>query len=75
MKTENIGTYLAAKTSVKFPKTYAQCSSILQMVDNDLSPENLTCDGELSGMVLARKARFLMRVRCELVELRKGMKA
>lgn len=33
--------------------------TIADMLDCDLSPENLCCDGELRGAALQRKSRFL----------------
>lgn len=35
-------------------------------LDADLSPENLTCDGELSGFQVRAKAKFLRRAAEEL---------
>jgi hypothetical protein len=32
---------------------------IIDLLENDLSPENLTCDGELRGKALLRKATQL----------------
>ena len=34
-------------------------SKIIEMLECDLSPENLTCDGELRGAALQRKAKHL----------------
>ena len=34
-----------------------------------LSPENLTCDGELRGAPLRRKAKLLMGALCDLDQL------
>lgn len=42
---------------------------ISQMLESDLSPENLTCDGELRGPALRTRASFLNRVALELQEL------
>lgn len=39
---------------------------IADMLDSDLSPENLTCDGEVRGSALQQKARFLNRCVAEL---------
>ena len=43
--------------------------TIAQLLETDLSPENLTCDGELRGPELRTKASFLNRVALELQEL------
>ena len=39
---------------------------IAASLDADLSPENLTCDGEIRGAQLQQKARFLQRAAAEL---------
>jgi hypothetical protein len=43
--------------------------SIADSLDADLSPENLTCDGEIRGAQLQAKARFLNRCAAELVSI------
>jgi hypothetical protein len=43
--------------------------SIANSLDADLSPENLTCDGEVRGAALQQKARFLNRCAAELVSI------
>jgi hypothetical protein len=42
---------------------------LLQDLDNDLSPENLTCDGELRGGGLARKNAMLRGAMSELLAM------
>lgn len=39
---------------------------IAEMIDGDLSPENLTCDGELSRSQVNERYRFLTRCAEEL---------
>lgn len=39
---------------------------IHDMVEGDLSPENLSCDGELRGRALDTKARFLNQVKADI---------
>jgi hypothetical protein len=39
---------------------------IAAMLDSDLSPENLTCDGEIRGAALTRKYQALVAVANEL---------
>jgi hypothetical protein len=39
------------------------------MLESDLSPENLTCDGEVRGSALQQKARFLNRAAEELLSI------
>ena len=43
--------------------------SIANSLDADLSPENLTCDGEVRGRALQDKQRFLLRCANELVSI------
>lgn len=55
------------------PLTVAQHGQqLLDRVDNDLSPENLTCDGELPRAEVQRRYTFLMRVRAQLVDMVDG---
>jgi len=42
---------------------------IANSLDSELSPENLTCDGEVRGKALQNKARFLNRAAAELVSI------
>jgi hypothetical protein len=46
--------------------TVADLTRLRGEIECDLSPENLTCDGELSGDNLQRKAAHLNRVKAEL---------
>lgn len=43
--------------------------AIANSIDADLSPENLTCDGEVRGKALQDKARFLNRCAAELASI------
>ncbi len=42
---------------------------IAEMLDSDLSPENLSCDGEVRGQALQTKRNFLVRAASELKAL------
>lgn len=42
---------------------------IAQMIDSDLSPEHLTCDGELSRTEVNRRYRELTAAARQLIEL------
>jgi len=44
----------------------ADRQKIANSLDADLSPENLTCDGEVRGAALQNKARYLQRCAQEL---------
>jgi hypothetical protein len=42
---------------------------IANSIDADLSPENLTCDGELSGAQVRAKQNYLFRCAQELISI------
>ena len=44
----------------------ADRQKIAASLDSDLSPENLTCDGEIRGAQLQAKYRYLTRAAAEL---------
>jgi hypothetical protein len=46
----------------------ADRAALLARLDADLSPENLTCDGELPRAEVQRRYRFLTRAREQLVD-------
>ena len=44
---------------LKMPTTSAECEPLFQKLECDMSPENLTCDGELSrNQVLAKSKKL-----------------
>ena len=43
--------------------------SIANSIDADMSPENLTCDGELPRAEVARRVKFLSRCAEELLSI------
>jgi hypothetical protein len=43
--------------------------AIANSIDSDLSPENLTCDGELRGSQVQQKQRYLFRCAEELITI------
>ena len=43
--------------------------AIANMIDADLSPENLTCDGELRGPAVQARYKMLTRAAQELVSI------
>lgn len=49
-------------------RTEAEILRDLQRVECDLSPENLTCDGELSGAQVRKRAAALKTKRAALVK-------
>lgn len=42
---------------------------IAETIDCEYSPENLTCDGELSPAEVSRRVKFLSRVAQELISI------
>ena len=47
---------------------------IADSLDGDLSPENLTCDGELRGSAVQQKYRYLTRCAEELLSIDPSVK-
>jgi hypothetical protein len=47
----------------------ADRQAIANALDADLSPENLTCDGEVRGQALRNKQNFLFRCAEELISI------
>ena len=45
--------------TAKMPANESECLDWLEMICNDLSPENLHCDGEISRTAAMKKARAL----------------
>lgn len=43
--------------------------TIANRIDSDMSPENLTCDGELRGSAVRDRMRFLTRCAEELLSI------
>jgi hypothetical protein len=50
-------------------RTVAGRKRVAQSLDADLSPENLTCDGELPRAEVARRYKALTKAAQELVQL------
>jgi hypothetical protein len=53
--------------------TESNVKEIIEDLETDLSPENLTCDGELSGAKLRSKKAYLMAAKSELQDLVAGV--
>lgn len=51
---------------ITFPLTDSVKEELLDKLDCDLSPENLTCDGELAASKVKAKAKYLNAVLAEL---------
>ena len=52
----------------------ADRQKIADSLDADLSPENLTCDGELRGSQVLQKSRYLQRCAQELQSIDPAVK-
>lgn len=50
-------------------RSVADRQKIADAIDADLSPENLTCDGEVRGAALQNKFNFLNRCAAELASI------
>jgi hypothetical protein len=46
---------------------------IADMLESDLSPENMSCDGEIRGQALQQKFRFLSRAAEELLSIDRNL--
>lgn len=57
---------LFSKPSIQLPLTQQSANDLAAQIDAELSPENLTCDGELNGAQVRSQARFLRTVATEL---------
>jgi hypothetical protein len=55
-------------------KSAAGRKRIAQSLDADLSPENLTCDGEVRGVELRKKQDYLNQCVTELIQLDPSVK-
>lgn len=77
--TPNLDRYLARPNMmlarVKLRKDSAKDRiEIFDAVENDLSPENITCDGECSAAEVRKAAKFLNNVMKELIALDPSLK-
>lgn len=55
------------------PSSFGEAMEILDMIECDLSPENLTCDGELSGQQVLDKQRRLNGARNYVLQIMEEM--
>jgi len=47
---------------IRMPRNLSECDNIRDIVENELSPENLACDGEASMQHVREEGRFLKLV-------------
>jgi len=57
-------------TPLVMPETSKQAYEMIERLERDLSPENLTCDGEISGDLLSDRFQRLDDARKQAVTLR-----
>lgn len=55
------------------PTTTAQADEVIEYIEADLSPENLCCDGELTGEALRIKSKALNDAYDEAINLRSSL--
>ena len=58
---ENRWTAILNKPTIGFPLSQKQINQLAHSIDSKLSPENLSCDGEISLAEADRKGEFLNR--------------
>jgi len=54
------------KPLLKLPLNQEEINDLADAMDNDMSPENLCCDGEISRTEAGRKANMLCKAFAEL---------
>jgi hypothetical protein len=70
VQTRNAFAKIFGKPVINLSKiTKTDIQNLMDDLENDLSPENLTCDGELSGARLVQKANKLKAAYSELQTL------
>lgn len=65
INTQNSWRKIFGQELIEYPRDR---DMILNLIESDLSPENLTCDGMLKGPTLQRKARFLRNALTECAQ-------
>lgn len=56
----NFTKILTGQRQINFPvKTVSEATEVFQFIDSTLSPENLTCDGELSHTQVMKRQKNL----------------
>lgn len=59
--------------AIDFPLDQATIDRLADSLDAQMSPENLTCDGELSGAQVRERARYYKRVAMDLQKYAQSM--
>jgi len=63
IRTKNFRLKMFGQACLELPK---DAKKIMEMLDSDMSPENVSCDGELSRAEVNKKMNFLKSVEREL---------
>ena len=69
IKQHNSFSFWPGHVELTVPSTQQELQVMHDMLEGELSPENLCCDGELPAAQVRAKARFLNKVVDELNEL------
>lgn len=73
LDTKNRFGSLFNQPALGYPKTVAECRKIRNMIEGDLSPENLTCDGELPSHRVRERSRTLNAALAELSKVERSL--
>ena len=69
IKLENMHREIFNQTLLDYPKTMNERDELIETVECELSPENLTCDGEANPQNVREKFNFLKSVETELYSI------
>lgn len=66
IRTKNFRLKMFGQPCLELPR---DAKKIMEFLDSDMSPENVSCDGELSRAEVNRKMKFFQKVEQELEEV------
>jgi len=69
LENRNVINFLLKSPPIEMPTTSDACRPLFRLVEGELSPENLHCDGECSAQEAQRKSVFLNQVWSELEDI------
>lgn len=73
VETQSRWDQIFGKPAMDFPLNEDQIRWLADSLDAQMSPENLTCDGELSGAQVRERARYYKRVAMDLQKYAQSM--
>lgn len=73
LREKNAMARLFGARELEVPGSFGEAIELLDMIECDLSPENLTCDGELSAQDVLNKQRVLNGARNHVLRLMEEM--